>query len=153
MDWFREYKDYFILAAALLVMITVWIGYIWNLSLKQQEIFNKRTEKSIKMVLGPMIKALQVITEEEHEPTRFRKLDRFIELYDGAKSPLFSSPSRDLMKQFDFVVQEYEAYNKVASPENHNALWVSVLSLQEFSNKKFESYTNYLNSKRMKLYN
>lgn len=116
MDWIREYKDYFILAVALLIFITIWIGYIWNLSLKQQEIFNKRTEKSIKMVLRPIIKELQSITEEEHEQTRFRKLDRFVELHDGVESPLFLSQSRDLIK-------------------------------------KFESYINCLNYKRMKLYN
>lgn len=144
MDWLKEYKDYFILATAIATLLGLLITYIFNRSLKQQEAFNERTEESIKTILGPMTKILKNITEEEHEQTRLRKLERFIEKYDGIESPLFLSPSRDLLKQFDFVVEEYKIYKKNASQENYNALWASVLNLQELSNRKFEDYTNFI---------
>lgn len=144
MDWLKEYKDYFILVTAFATLITVWIGYILNRSLKKQEVFYQRTEESIKTILGPMNQEVQSITEEDHKQLRYRKLDQFIEKYNGAESPLFLSPSRDLLKQFAFVVQEYKLYNKVSSQENHNALWVAILNLQELVDKKFNEYTDFV---------
>ncbi|TKJ87195.1 hypothetical protein PaeCFBP13512_18405 [Paenibacillus sp. CFBP13512] len=144
MDWLREYKEFFILATTVSVVIGWLITYISSRKLKQQEVFHERTEKSITTILGPIVKELKAIIEENHEQSRFRKLKQFVELYDGIESPLFLSTSRELVKQFDFVVQEYQSYNKVSSQENYNALWSSILSLQKLSNEKFDEHTDFL---------